>query len=203
MSCTKSLVPLVAMMVSGACAESPPPGTRLQGTLGERQITLSVARHHTLLELDHGSHAQQSRPGQLNKVQRCSARLVLVLSSSGDGCSPRAGGPARSHTLKIPLDLTAADPTRATVTDARLVSGGRVFRGEGTLLLSTRSQARVPRKVRCNKTLDVGSIAGALSGHLVLSFYVGRHGSDRLGWLEGDFLSRDCHDKNEIIASIE
>lgn len=200
------LLALLGVALVAGCAEPPPLNTRLDGTLGERSLSLLRAYHHTLLELDYGSHFEQSRPGQLNRVQRCKAQLKLVLTSTGDACGtslPLDGSLTAAHTLTVTLDLTRPDPAGADVTDVVLSSGGRTFWGEGTMLLSKRARARVPREVRCNSAPGF-LVPGTLSGHLILAFYADRRREgDRLGWLEGDFISHGCSQKSEIVASIE
>ncbi len=201
-----TLAILGVLVVLPGCTGSRSPSTRLTGAIGERPLTLSRAHHHTLTELDHGSHAAQIRPGRLNKVQRCKAQLKLVVTGTRDGCRaslPPVGDPAAAHTLIVTLDLTSADPARANVTNVVLSSGGRAFWGEGTMLLSGNTLARLPRKVRCNPPPNV-LFTEAITGHLILSFYADRkRGGERLGWLEGDFSSRGCSQKSDEVASIE
>ena len=65
------------------------------------------------------------------------------------------------------------------------------------------ARALLPREVRCNPAPGF-LVPGTLSGHLILAFYADRRrGGDRLGWLEGDFISQGCGQKSDIVASIE
>lgn len=194
----------IALLTLTGCSGARPPGTRLDGAIGDRRLTLSTATHHTLLELDYGSRAERSGPGQRHRVQRCKAQLKLVLSGAGQSCGEIPGKDRRpaSSRLTVGLDLRSSEPTRADVTNVVLTSRGRTFWGEGTMLLNTHARARVPRAVPCEPAPNV-RVPGALSGHLILSFYAdqGRSG-DRLGWLEGDFFSHGCGHRSASLASI-
>ena len=192
-----------ASVILAGCSQSKPPDTLLDGAMVDRKLTLTHAHHYTLLELDYGTHAEQARPGQLNKVQRCRAQLKLVVTSAKSACGSSPVNSTTGHYLTITMDLTSSDPARADVSNVVFDSGGRAFWGEGTMLLNSRASASVPQGVRCNPAPHV-RVPGALSGHMILSFYADRQrGGERLGWLEGGFTSRGCGQKSDTVASIE